>query len=134
MGEGAARKRSKHGFAFDERTVIENSKVKNAHMSKDVFGMNVCKGASVKITAVKLLVRKIYILKDKTAGTKSDNLFVGCYVVVNVLLDFSRVRNMVEAVTFFFRKIALLIKGRKRIVTAVSYKTWVFCKHNTFIL
>ena len=96
--------------------------------------MNVCKSTSVKIAAIELFVRKIYVLKDKTAGTKSDNLFVSCYVVVNVLLDFSRVWDMVETVTFFFCKIALFIKRRKRIVTAVSYKTRIFCKHNTFIL
>ena len=96
--------------------------------------MNVYKGAVMKAAAIKLFVGKIYVLKKKPVCTKTHYFVVSCNVIVNILFDFSRVGNVVEAVAFFFCKVAVCIKCRKCIVTAVSYKTRIFCKHISFIL
>lgn len=125
MRKSTARKRRKHGLAFDKGAVVKYCKVKNAHVGKDVFGMNVYKGAVMKIAAVKLLVGKIYILENKTACRKPYNFFVTGYVVINFLFKFTGIRNVVETIVFFFCKVALLIKGRERKVTAMPYKARV---------
>ncbi len=80
-------------------------------MGKYVFAVDIYKGAVMKIAAVKLLIRKVYVLKNESACAKPYNFFVGFYVVVNILFDFSGIRNMVETVVFFFCKVAVCVKG-----------------------
>ena len=94
-----------------------------------VFGMNVYESTAMEIAAVKFFIGKIYILEKQAVCTKTYNFFVSCNVIINFLLDFSRVWNVVKAVTFFFCKIAVLVKRRKCVIAAMSYKTWIFYKH-----
>ena len=111
MRKSAARKGSEHGAVFNKGAVVKYCKVKDAHVGKDIFAVDVYKGTVMEIAAVKLFVRKIYVLKNESACAKAYNFFVGFYVVINFLLDFSGIRNMVEAVVFFFCKVAVCVKG-----------------------
>ena len=56
MGKGCSRKRSKKRIAFDERAVVKNGKVKNAHAQYNVAGADVAEGAVCKGTAVKFFI------------------------------------------------------------------------------
>ena len=86
-----------------------------------VFGMNINESAAVKITAEKFFIGKIYVLKKQAVCTKTYNLFMSCNVIINILLDFSRIWNMVKAVTFFFCKIAVFVKRGKCVISAMSW-------------
>ena len=72
--------------------------------------MNVDEAAVLEVAAVKALVCKVDVLEGDAACVEANDFLPLVYVIVNVVLDFLLVRDMVQAIVFTLGDFAVIVE------------------------
>ena len=131
--KNAAAKGRELYVAFQHGTIRENGMVKDAHSRAKFCGIQIYKAAVLKAAAVKALVVKVYVFKSDAVGVEAYDFLVLVYEVVNVVLDFVLVREMLKAIAVAVGQFAVIVEDGERCFLAAFCHALVLLEHSSII-